>query len=56
MGDTILWEAAGRQIRIYYLIVLLIFVCFLYKYRKQGFAILIILLFFNGLFAFFGKK
>jgi len=56
MGDTILWEASGTQIRIYYLIVLLTFIYFLYKYRKQGFSILIILLFFNGLFAFFGKN
>jgi len=56
MEDTILWEAAGSQIRIYYLMVLLTFVYFLYKYRKQGFAILVILLFFNGLFAFFGKN
>lgn len=56
MGETILWEASGRQIRIYYLLVVFTFIYVLYKYRKQGFSILIILLFFNGLFAFYGKN
>lgn len=55
MGE-IIWEASGRQVRIYYLLVLLAFVYVLYKYRKQRFSILIILFFFNGLFAFYGKN
>ena len=36
--------------------VLLAFIYLIYRYRKQSISVLIILLFFNGLFAFFGKS
>jgi hypothetical protein len=56
MEETISWAASGRQTRIYYLFVLLSLIYVLVKYRKQRLSILFILLFFNGLFAFYGKN
>jgi hypothetical protein len=55
MGE-IVWQEASTQVRIYYLIVLFAFIYSLLKYRKNKFFILILLIFFNGLFAFYGKN
>jgi hypothetical protein len=56
MGEYIAWDKSGPLIKIYYLIVLVAFFLVLLKYRKNKFSILIILIFFNGLFAFYGKN
>lgn len=56
MEQIILWESSGWGRKSYYLLVLIAFIYLIYRYRKQKFSILIILLFFNGLFAFFGKS
>jgi hypothetical protein len=55
MGD-IIWQASSTSVKIYYLIVFLLFVYIILKYRRNKFSILIILIFFNGLFAFYGKN
>lgn len=56
MSNIVIWQESGAQVKIYYLFVLLAFVYILLKYRKSKFSILIILIFFNGLFAFYGKN
>ena len=56
MEQIILWESSGLGRKSYYVFVLIAFIYLIYRYRKQKFSILIILLFFNGLFAFFGKS
>jgi hypothetical protein len=55
MGD-IIWQEASIQVKIFYIFVLLAFVYTIIKYRKNKFSVLVILIFFNGLFAFFGKN
>lgn len=55
MIETITWAASGTLVRVYYLIVFLVFLYILLKYRSVRFSAFIILLFFNGLFAFYGK-
>jgi hypothetical protein len=56
MEEIILWEDSGWKLKSYYLIVLVALIYILFKYRKHKFSILIILIFFNGLFAFYGKN
>jgi hypothetical protein len=56
MNDIITWQESGILTRIYYFLVLLAFVYITIKHRKYGFSVLIILLFFNGLFSFYGKS
>jgi hypothetical protein len=56
MSDIITWQESGILTRVYYFLVLIAFVYMAIKYRKYGLSILIILLFFNGLFAFYGKS
>jgi hypothetical protein len=56
MNEIISWQESGLLLRSYYFLVLATFVYVLLKYRKYRFSVLIILLFFNGLFAFYGKN
>jgi hypothetical protein len=56
MSNIIDWQESGSLIKVYYLLVLIAFVYILTKYRRNKFSILIILIFFNGLFAFFSKN
>lgn len=56
MNEIISWQGASIQLKSYYILVLVAFLFVLMKFRKQRFSILIILLFFNGLFAFYGKN
>lgn len=56
MGEFITWAQSGPLVKFYYLIVLVALIFLLIKYRKNRFSILIILIFFNGLVAFYGKN
>jgi hypothetical protein len=56
MNDIILWDSSGWNVRGYYLIVLGFLLYYLFRYRKQKLSIYILLLFFNGMFSFYGKN
>jgi hypothetical protein len=51
----ITWDASGPALKGFYLLVAIILIYLIYKYRKRQLSMFIILLFFNGLFAFLGK-
>lgn len=55
MIEKVIAIGTKGQFGIYYLLVFLSLVYLLYTYRKQKFFLLIILLFYNGLFGFLGK-
>lgn len=56
MYNPQVWGATNGQLKVYYFLVLISLFFLLYRYKKNGFYILIILLFFPGLFAFAGKN
>jgi hypothetical protein len=56
MNQLAVAGASGSQILVYYIFVFISFCYFAYRYRRDPFQLLIILLFFNGLFGFLGKN
>ncbi|HUX56209.1 MAG TPA: hypothetical protein VMV77_04500 [Bacteroidales bacterium] len=55
MNQLSVFNATQTQVLVYYIFVFISFCFFAYHYRKEGFFLLVILLFFNGLFGFLGK-
>jgi hypothetical protein len=51
-----LWSVSESRIQLYYLIVIILFIYSLNRYRNNGLFILVVLTFFLGLFVYFGKN
>ena len=51
----ITWGAAWPGLKAYYFLVFISFIYLALRYRKRQISLFIILIFFNGLFAFLGK-
>jgi hypothetical protein len=51
-----IFDATSGQILFYYLIVIVLFIHTIYKFRHDSFFVLIIFIFFIGLFAYAGKS
>lgn len=51
-----IYDVASGQIVLYYIVVLIFFIYSLYKFRQDSFFVLIVLIFFIGLFVYAGKS
>ncbi len=56
MGEGLfVYGATKAQVGVYYIFVILSFLYLMVRYRKQGFSIYVILIFYNGLMGYLGK-
>lgn len=57
MGEgLVVWGVSTVQIQTYYIFVFISFILLLYRYRSKTFALFIILIFYWGLFSYFGTS
>jgi hypothetical protein len=51
-----IWDVSAERIQLFYLIVFIVFIYSLYRYRNNGLFVLVVFTFFLGLFVYLGKE